>query len=283
MISQSTTGILILIMATFFLAMMDGVSRYLAEQYNVVIINMLRFWILGSVVVILSLRSKSVFKSITKTSHPFLQMMRGLLFISSIIVAIYSYTQIGLVLTHSILAFSPLLAVLLSGVILKEKIGVSKWIAVLIGFTGVIIILNPISLTLNLFLFLPLPAAVTLAFYAVLTRKVAANDNTETSFFWVTIVSAIVITLPGSLYYQPLAYTDFYWLIVLCFFSLVGHFLLTKAYQYAEASFLQPFIYFHLLFASIIGIVFFGDSMTGSNILGGLFIVLSGVFVSKQV
>ena len=96
------------------------------------------------------------------------------------------------------------------------------------GFLGVTIIINPINMEFSLVSALPLIAAVNFAIYAVLTRKVASTDNTETSFFWVSLVSAIAITIPSPLFYQPIQLSDLYFLIVLCTFILVGHFLFTN-------------------------------------------------------
>ena len=282
MATSSKKGIITLIVATFFLALMDGMSRYLAELYDVLNINMFRFWIIGSFVILVSLRGRGVLRSILNTKQPVAQISRGLLFISSLLMAIYSYTQVGLVLTHALMAVFPLLTVLLSGVFLEEKITRIKIVAVGVGFLGVIIIINPINLQFSLVSILPLISAVTFSIYAVLTRKVSSTDNTETSFFWVSLVSAIAITVPSPLFYKPIQFSDMYFLLLLCMFSLVGHFLLTNAYRHAEASVLQPFSYFHLFFASLVGIIFFKDPLTISTITGGSLIVFGGILISRK-
>jgi drug/metabolite transporter (DMT)-like permease len=282
MTTSSKKGIITLVIATFFLALMDGMSRYLAELYDVLNINMLRFWIIGSFVILVSLRGRGVLRSILKTKQPIAQISRGLLFISSLLMAIYSYTQVGLIVTHALMAVFPLLTVLLSGMFLEEEITRIKVVAVGVGFLGVTIIINPINLEFSLVSVLPLISAVTFAIYAVLTRKVASTDNTETSFFWVSLVSAIAITIPSPLFYKPIQFSDLYFLILLCTFSLVGHFLLTNAYRHAEASVLQPFSYFHLFFASMVGIIFFQDPLTISTVAGGGLIVFGGILISRK-
>ena len=282
MTTSSKKGIITLIIATFFLALMDGMSRYMAELYDVLNINMFRFWIIGSFVILVSLRGRGVLRSILKTKQPVAQISRGLLFISSLLMAIYSYTQVGLIVTHALMAVFPLLTVLLSGLFLEEEITRIKIVAVGVGFLGVTIIINPINLEFSLVSVLPLISAVTFAIYAVLTRKVASTDNTETSFFWVSLVSAIAITIPSPLFYKPIQFSDLYFLILLCTFSLVGHFLLTNAYRHAEASVLQPFSYFHLFFASIVGIIFFQDPLTISTVAGGGLIVFGGILISRK-
>ena len=282
MTTASKKGIITLIIATFFLALMDGMSRYMAELYDVLNINMFRFWLIGSFVILVSLRGRGVLRSILKTKQPVSQIFRGLLFISSLLMAIYSYTQVGLIVTHALMAVFPLLTVLLSRLFLGEEITRIKVVAVGVGFLGVTIIINPINLEFSLVSVLPLISAVTFAIYAVLTRKVASTDNTETSFFWVSLVSAIAITIPSPLFYRPIQLSDLHFLILLCTFSLVGHFLLTNAYRHAEASVLQPFSYFHLFFASIVGIIFFQDPLTISTVAGGGLIVFGGILISRK-
>ena len=249
MATSSKKGIITLIIATFFLALMDGMSRYMGELYDVLNINMFRFWIIGSFVILVSLRGRGVLRSILKTKQPVAQVSRGLLFISSLLMAIYSYTQVGLIVTHALMAVFPLLTVLLSGLFLEEEITRTKIVAVGVGFLGVTIIINPINLEFSLVFALPLISAVTFAIYAVLTRKVASTDNTETSFFWVSLVSAIAITIPSPLFYQPIQLSDLSFLILLCTFSLVGHFLLTNAYRHAEDSVVQPFSSFLFIYS----------------------------------
>ena len=282
MTTSSKKGIITLILTIFFPALMDGLSRQMAKLYDVLDINMFRFWIIGSFVILVSLRGPGVLLSILKTKQPIAQIFRGLLFISSLLMAIYSYTQVGLIVTHALMAVFPLLTVLLSGLFLEEEITRTKIVAVGVGFLGVTIIINPINLEFSLVSALPLIAAVTFAIYAVLTRKVASTDNTETSFFWVSLVSAIAITIPSPLFYKPIQLPDLYFLILLCTFSLVGHFLLTNAYRHAEASVLQPFSYFHLFFASIVGIIFFQDPLTISTVAGGGLIVFGGILISRN-
>ena len=282
MTTSQKKGIITLVIATFFLALMDGMSRYMAELYDVLNINMFRFWIIGSFVILVSLRGRGVLRSILKTKQPIAQISRGLLFISSLLMAIYSYTQVGLIVTHALMAVFPLLTVLLSGMFLEEEITRIKVVAVGVGFLGVTIIINPINLEFSLVSVLPLISAVTFAIYAVLTRKVASTDNTETSFFWVSLVSAIAITIPSPLFYKPIQFSDLYFLVLLCTFSLVGHFLLTNAYRHAEASVLQPFSYFHLFFASVVGIIFFQDPLTISTVAGGGLIVFGGILISRK-
>ena len=270
-------GIILMILATLCFGIMDGVSRYLAEEYNVFIINMYRSWVLVLFVLIYSIKKGGI-KQVSFSKKPLIQIIRGILLISCVCIGVYSFTVLGLVAAHTIIAIYPLLVLPLSYYFLNEKIGWRRWCAVFIGFLGILIILNPISMNFNFNMAWPLLLAFLLAIYSILTRNISAYDNSETSFFWVAIVGGIVMTVIGPFFFELLILKDIPWFLLLCFLSTLGHFLFIKALETAQASILQPFIYLQLLFASIIGIWFFSDLLTLNLFLGGILIIGSGIF-----
>ena len=280
MVNNAKKGIFIIIIATLFFAIMDGVSRYLAETYNVFVINMIRSWVLALFVILISLRKKDGIKKVLSSKQPFVQFIRGVLLTLAILIGVYSFTKLGLVQTHSIMSFFPLIVVAFSGPILNEKIGIQRWLAVIFGFIGIIIILDPVNFIFSFDGLLPVLGAFVLGFYTILTRKVSETDKSETSFFWVAIIGFFIMSCLGPFHWEPILFNDWGWMALLCVLSTVGHFLLIMAYENAEASILQPFTYFQLLFASIIGICFFNDKITLAIFVGGSIVVLSGIFAA---
>ena len=273
-------GIVLMISATLFFAVMDGVSRYLAETYNVMVVNMLRAWVLALIVILISMRKGKGIKKVSISGNYSLQIIRGIILITCVCIGVYSFTILGLVTSHCIISCYPLVVIALSGPFLKEKVGWRRWLAVFIGFIGVIVIINPLSFNFNLNLLWPISLSFLLAIYTILTRKVSSFDGSETSFFWVAIMGCFIMTFIGPFFWQPILFKDLGYLILLCILSSCGHFLLIKALETAQASILQPFTYFQLLFASIIGILIFNDKITQSILMGGFMIVGSGVFAA---
>jgi len=125
---------------------------------------------------------------------------------------------------------------------------------------------------------LPLAAAFMFALYGLLTRYVARGDSASVSFFWTGIVGAVVATAAGVFYWQPMSAGDWGWMAVLCCTAALGHWLLIRAYEVAEASAVQPFAYFQLLFASALGITIFGDALQLNVVIGALVVVSAGLF-----
>ena len=143
MTEQNTRlGILLMIATTFIFAVQDGISRHLAGEYNVFMVVMIRYWFFAAFVMTLAARQAGL-RHAARTTHPMLQLTRGLLLALEICVMVSAFVLLGLVESHAIFAAYPLLVAALSGPILGEQVGWRRWTAILVGFIGILIILQP--------------------------------------------------------------------------------------------------------------------------------------------
>lgn len=259
-------------------AIQDGISQYLAREYNVFFIVMVRYWFFAIFVFILCSRQPGGLQRVASTKQPFLQIFRGVLLAFEVIVMITSFTLLGLIESHAVFSIYPLLVAALSGPVLKEYVGWKRWSAIFIGFFGVMIILKPSNNVFSLEAIIPLIAALMFALYSLLTRYAARQDGAMTSFFWTGIIGAIVMSVIGSGYWTPLKPIDWAWLGLLCIFGCLAHYLLIKCYEVSEASSLQPFAYLQLLFATIIGLWIFSEKLETHLMIGAFVVVLAGLF-----
>lgn len=259
-------------------AVQDGISQYLAREYNVFFIVMVRYWFFALFVVILCSKQPGGLRKAISTKQPFLQVFRGALLALEVIVMITSFTVLGLIESHAIFSIYPLLVAALSGPVLKEFVGWKRWSAIFIGFIGVMIILKPSNNVFSLEAIIPLVAALMFALYSLLTRYAARQDTSMTSFFWTGIIGAVVMSIVGSGYWIALKPVDWAWLGLLCILACLAHYLLIKCYELSEASSLQPFAYLQLLFATIIGLWIFSEKLEVHVVMGALLVVLSGLF-----
>lgn len=259
-------------------AVQDGISQYLAREYNVFFIVMVRYWFFALFVFILCSKQPGGLRKAISTKQPFLQVFRGALLALEVIVMITSFTLLGLIESHAIFSIYPLLVAALSGPVLKEFVGWKRWSAIFIGFIGVMIILKPSNNVFSLEAIIPLVAALMFALYSLLTRYAARQDTSMTSFFWTGIIGAVVMSIVGSGYWIALKPVDWAWLGLLCILACLAHYLLIKCYELSEASSLQPFAYLQLLFATIIGLWIFSEKLEVHVVLGALLVVLSGLF-----
>ena len=277
--SSYTKGIILIILANLVFAAQDGITKYLAEQYHVFSIIMIRYWAFAAFVIILSMMAKGGIRQVAKTKMPKMQMARGVLLGLQVCMAAYLFANLGLIDTHVIFASYPLMVTLFSIPLLGEKVGIWRLGAVLVGFLGVIVILQPGVNVIDPIALLPLGAAATFAVYNIMTRYVARADSGETSFFWTGIGGFITLTLIGPFFWDPLQGHDITWMAILCVTGTLSHYLMIKALEVAEASVLQPFSFLQLVFASTIGVIIYSETLTIHTVIGAAIIVASGLFI----
>jgi drug/metabolite transporter (DMT)-like permease len=279
MIVQNTRlGIWLMVATTFVFAMQDGISRYLAENYNVLMVIMIRYWFFAAFVVVVAVRSAGGLRHAAATRQPWLQAFRGVLLAAEVCVMVYAFTLIGLIASHAVFTSYPLLVAALSGPVLGERVGWRRWTAIMIGFAGVLVILQPGLAVFQPAALVPLLAALMFALYGLLTRYAARQDTAAVSFFWTGTTGAAAMTVVGVWFWEPMSGADWVWMAVLCCTAVLGHWLLIKCYEIAEASAVQPFAYLQLVFASILGIVVFGEIISGNVVFGAGLVVAAGLF-----
>ncbi|MCZ8088493.1 MAG: DMT family transporter [Rhodobacteraceae bacterium] len=271
-------GIWLMVATTVVFSVQDGISRHLAEAYNVYMVVMIRFWFFAVFVMLLAARDKGGIGAAVKSQFPWLQVARGLLLVTEVCVMVIAFVKLGLVESHAVFTCYPLLIAALSGPLLGEKVGWRRWTAILIGFVGVLIILQPGYAVFSPWALVPLLSAFLFAVYGLLTRYVARGDSAAVSFFWTGTVGAAAMTLVGMWFWEPMTGADWGWMLTLCCTACLGHWLLIKAFAVAEASAIQPFAYLQLVWASGIGLFLFGEDLRTNVAIGAGLVVAAGVF-----
>ncbi|WP_299735172.1 DMT family transporter [uncultured Roseobacter sp.] len=271
-------GVILMLLTTIVFALQDGISRHLADAYNVYLVVMVRYWFFAAFVIAVARRKAGGIGAAAQTKQPLVQGFRGILLALEVCVMVTGFTLLGLVESHAVFACYPLLVAALSGPLLGEKVGWRRWAAIGVGFVGVMIILQPGVSVFDPYAVIPLLAALMFALYGLLTRFVARQDSTATSFFWTGTAGAITMTIIGIWFWEPMTGVDWMWMALLCVTGASGHWLLIRCYEVAEASAVQPFAYFQLVFASALGITIFGESIRPNVALGVTVIVAAGLF-----
>ena len=282
-------GIGLMVVTTFMFSTMDGVSRYLAENNNVFTIVTMRYWFVAIIMAISCLLVKDSFKKLLYTKQPFTQFSRGLILSLNNCLVVYTFTLLGLVETHAIIACYPLIVAGLSVPFLGEKFGWRRWTAIFVGFLGVIIILRPTTNVISEGAIYALIGAIMFAVYLILTRYVSRLDSAITSFFWTGIGGSVTMTIISFFIWEDILREDILWLLIMCLLSASSHFMMVKTLQVAEASVIQPFSYLQLVFGSIIGVTIFSESIDLMIVFGAIIVIGAGLFtawreyVKKQI
>ncbi len=267
-----------MVAATIVFALQDGISRHLAEAYNTYMVVMIRYWFFAAFVIALAVRAKGGLRATAQTPQLGLQVFRGVLLALEICVMVFGFTKLGLIEAQAVFICYPLFVAALSGPVLGEQVGWRRWSAIGVGCIGVLIILQPGMGVFNPWAVVPVIGALMFALYGLLTRYAARRDSAATSFFWTGIAGAMIMSCIGVWFWEPMSARDWTWMAVLCVTGASGHWLLIKCYELAEASAVQPFAYFHLMWVSILGISVFGETLRPAVIAGATLIVIAGLF-----
>jgi drug/metabolite transporter (DMT)-like permease len=276
--NNTSLGIILMISATAVFASQDVISRYLAAEYNVFMVVMIRYWFFAAFVIALVARKPGGLRFAMASRQWFLQSFRAVLLVLEIMVSVVAYVLLGLVETHAVFASFPLIIAALSGPVLGERVGWRRWLAIGVGMIGILIILRPGFGVFSSVALIPLLAAAMFALYGLLTRYAARKDSAMTSFFWTGTVGAIAATAIGIWFWEPMTAPDWGWMALLCVTGALGHYLLIRTYEVAEASAVQPFAYFQLIFVSILAVSLFGEMIETPILIGAAIIVAAGLF-----
>ncbi len=276
--NDTRTGIWLMVITTFIFAMQDGISRHLAESYNTYMVIMIRYWFFAAFVISIARLQAGSIKKAAATTQPLIQGFRAAVLALEVIVMVQGFVYLGLVESHAIFACYPLLIAALSGPVLGEYVGWRRWVAIGIGFVGVVIILQPSDGVFSPYAAIPLLAALMFALYGLLNRYVARKDSAATTFFWTGVVGAVVTTAIGIWHWVPMTQTDWMWMGMLCITASLAHWTLIKAYEAAEASAVQPFAFLQPVFAAALGVTLFGDTIRTNVLIGAVIIVAAGLF-----
>ena len=273
-------GITLMVITTFMFSSMDGVSRYLAEKNDVFTLVTMRYWFIAFVMMVTCLFIKNRISDILNTKQPYIQFSRGVILSLNNCLVVYTFTLLGLVETHAIIACYPLIVAGLSVPFLGERFGWRRWMAIFTGFIGVIIILRPNTNVITEGSIFAIVGAIMFAVYLILTRYVSRSDTAITSFFWTGIGGTVTMSIISLFIWDDILKEDYLWLLLMCILSAGSHFMMVKTLQVAEASVVQPFSYLQLVFGSIIGVTIFSESIDLMIIVGALIVIGSGLFTT---
>ena len=276
--TNSTKGVLLMVLTVLAFAIQDGFSRLLAGNYNTLMVVMIRYWIFGAFVLALALRRPEGPRAATRSRHIWTHALRAILLVAEICLMVWSYTLIGLINAHAVFAACPLIVVALSGPLLGERISGLRWLAVGLGCAGVILILQPGGEVFSWPALLPLASAFMFALYSVLTRLTTLDEPSVPTLFWPPIIGGVVITVVGLPYLESVSARDAVFLIIYGLISVLSNILLQRTYETVEASVVQPFAYLQIVFVAMIGVTFFDEALMPHVVAGVAVVVAAGIF-----
>ena len=273
-------GIMLMILAMLIIPVMDGIAKDLSERYSITQITWARYFIHFSFMLPVVIFKFSLYALLPKNLG--LQLLRSCFLMCSTFLYFWAISLIPLVDAITLIFIYPIIVTALSALILKEHIGVRRWLAVLAGLLGTCIIIRPGVLEINLGTFLALGAGITYGCYLIATRKLTNSAPPLVTLAFTALIGTIVFSALVSSYWQTPSATDLILMLSLGLLAALGHYLIIKSFEYAQASVLAPYGYTEIITASLIGYFAFGDFPDSYTWLGISIIIASGIYISLR-
>jgi drug/metabolite transporter (DMT)-like permease len=268
-------GILLIVAAVFLFSSMDTVAKYLLRSYPIAPLVWARYAV--HMAFMLLLLAPRMGLDLVRTAHPALQAVRGALLVASTGFFYLALAQLPLAEAAAITFAGPVLVAALSGPLLGERVSARQWLAVMLGFAGVLIIVRPGGGLLEPAALLPLGAALCFSVYQIMTRKLAGRENPITTLFYTALVGTLLTSLPLPFTWHTPSWIQVPLIIAMGLFGGFGHFLLIRAVEHASPHALAPFIYTQLVWSTLLAFLAFGEFPNAGSLLGIAIIIVAGL------
>ena len=274
-------GILLMVSAIGIFVAMDTIAKYLAQWYPVPGLIWARY-VINLAILLAWFAARGELHRI-RTARPAIQLARGLLLASATFFYFSALRVLAIADAAAISFVLPLFVAVLAVPMLGERLDLPRAIAIFVGMAGALMIVRPGSAVFTAYSLLPVAMAVCNALYQILTRKVAGLEHPLTSLIWGAIVGSVLFSAVAPFAWET-PQTAFHWALlgVIGLFASIGHYLLIRAYDYANATLLAPYTYTAMVWAIALGFAVFGHLPDAWSVGGMAVIVASGLFLAGR-
>ncbi|MGH8466773.1 MAG: DMT family transporter, partial [Pseudomonas sp.] len=253
--SQPLRGILLVVLATFLFASHDALSKYLAGFYPILWVVWARYLVHTLLMMAIFLPQSGL--RVLRTRRPGLQTLRALCLLGTSLLFTTALQYIPLAEATAVNFLAPLLVTALSLPLLGERVTRGQWVAVLVSFVGVTVIIHPGGALFTPAVLLPFGSAMCFCFYQLLTRMLSATDSPTTSNFFTGLLNTLVMSAIVPMFWQTPSLLHGIMAVALGTCGMTAHLFLTQAFRHAPPAMLAPFSYCQIVFAGILGLVLF--------------------------
>jgi drug/metabolite transporter (DMT)-like permease len=272
------TGIGLMCGAVLLFAFSDATAKYLNGHMDTVQVVWARY--MSAFVLALFIVNPIRRPQVMRTSRPWLQLGRSTLLLVSTALNFVALRYLQLDQAVAIIFCTPFIVAALGGPILGEWIGWRRWIAIMVGFCGVLLVARPGAGGIHPAALLSVMGALCYAIYSISTRILSRTDSNETTNFYSNLVGAILVSVAAPFFWT--SQSDPKVIVLMCtmgLFSGMGHYLLIIGHRLAPASVLAPFIYTEIVWMIALGYWVFGDVPNHWTLAGVAVVILSGLYL----
>ncbi|MBO6783498.1 MAG: DMT family transporter [Alphaproteobacteria bacterium] len=217
-----------------------------------------------------------------RSKRPVGQILRGFYSMVGLILLVLSQARLPLAEVSALTFAAPLFGTIGAALLLGESVRAPRWIATIVGFVGVWVVLRPGVSSVDPWFALPLISAVFIAASNLMIRSLSKDDPPNTTIAWLAMVSVPATLLPALFVWSWPTPEALFWMAMLGVAGLGAHICLTRAFTAAEASAVLPYDYSRLIVTASLGFILFGEVPTLWTWIGGAIIVGAVVYMARR-
>ena len=284
-VSQSQRPLLaigIMLIAMAVLPFLDVIAKHLGEIGVPVIQIVWARMFFGTLLTLPIVVSQFGWKPVLTPDSPGIQVIRSLLLLASTGLYFWSLRYLPVADALAIFFVQALAVTLLSPFMLGEHVGIRRWMATIVGFIGTLIIIRPGFQAFNLGIVLALGSGFATAIYMLLTRKIAGRASALLTTLHTNAAGMVLVSIAVLFVWKSPTPEQWMLFILLALIATIGHYLIVRAFDFAEASMLAPFSYTEIIMAVIGGWWFFGDFPDKWTFIGVGILIASAIYTSYR-
>ncbi|MEP1207297.1 MAG: DMT family transporter [Rhizobiaceae bacterium] len=269
-------GVIFMILGMAVLNAMDAVSKLLTVEFSGIQVAWARYTF-HFVPLVLFMGPTRLWR-LMRTNNPGAQILRSTSLAVSAVFIILAFGLMPLADAIAVSFVAPLMIVALSSRFLGERIGIHRWVAVVVGFVGMLILVWPSGDVLEVGTLFALAAAVFWAIGMIMTRQVR-NDDLWSTLLFTALVGTVLISLCVPFFWRPPTMTAWLMMLAMGLLGGIAHTLIILAFRHASASLLAPYNYTLLVWAVFYGWILFDELPDLRTTIGAVVIVAAGIYV----
>ena len=211
--------------------------------------------------------------------HPWWMALRTVASVATAVSAFYAFTVLPLAQTYAILFASPLLITVLAIPVLGEVVRLRRWLAVIVGLTGVLVVLRPGSTDLTLGHAAALTAAVGGSIASIIVRRIGADERPVVMLLYPMVANFVLMGAALAFVYEPMPIEHMGLIALVAAFAWIAGRCIIAAYQAGEAAIIAPMQYSQIVWATAYGALFFNENIDMPTIIGASIIIASGLYI----
>ncbi|MEX0282319.1 MAG: DMT family transporter [Arenibacterium sp.] len=274
--TPQSRAISLMIAAIFCFSIMDATVKALAPQVGILPTLWARY--AGQMLIVLLIVLPRL-RRVVRTQYPYLQILRSILLMSATGFFFTGLSLIPLTDAAALMSTNPVMITLGAALFLGERIGIRRVAGIAAAVIGAMIVIRPGSDVFTPAALLPLAAAACYSGYALLTRRVGADEDVWTSLFYTGLVGMIILSAAVPFRWVTPDPTGLGLMLLVALAGTIGQLALIRAFSQGEAAMLAPYSYVGLVFAATWGFILFAEIPDFWTVVGSLLIAAAGLYV----